>query len=244
MLFFFGLNTIFLRTWYVRRAVRRIGFPKEGVFDFLDAGSGFGQYSTYLFKRFPGARILGLERDPDFVDAGNVYCERAGWDRLRFETMDLLNMEYEDVFDLILCVDVMEHIKEDVNLLSRFSKSLKRSGRLILTTPTVYRKHDDDGAFVEEHARPGYSEEEMRQKLSAANLHVESLNYGYGVFGDLSWRLGIRNVMKLFSGLRFLKILVFFYFILAFPLVLVLMCLDYVWPNRRGTGMVVTACRP
>lgn len=240
-MFFFLLDIVFLRAWYVRRAVRRLGLEASGAFDALDAGSGFGQYSAFLCRRFPGARVLGREIDPAFVEAGNAFAGRRAGGRLRFEAADLTRMRDTEAFDLILCVDVLEHVREDAALLLRFFQALKPGGRLILTTPTVYRKDPEDGTFVEEHAHPGYSEEEIRRKTAAAGMDMLSLEYAYGFWGDLAWRLGIRNTLKLLRRGKALAPLAAVHFVLMAPLVLLLMGIDFRWNNRRGTGFVLTA---
>jgi SAM-dependent methyltransferase len=238
------LGTLFLREWYVKRAIRRLGFPKTSAPRILDAGAGFGQYSVYCIKKYPRADVLGIEINPDHVAEGNRFAQRAGLERLRFEHGDITKLSHRNRFDVVLAVDVLEHIQDDEALLDHFFRALTVDGRLIVSTPSVYRKHRPDGNFVGEHFREGYSEEGIRQKLDKAGFLLDTLTYGYGFWGDLSWRWGIRNTLTL-MGRGFLgKIAGPVYMILVAPLVLSLMGLDYVWPNRRGTGFVIVARKP
>ena len=144
-------------------------------------------------------------------------------------------------FDLILSVDVLEHIEDDRTLIHGFSGLLKPGGFLIISTPSLLRTHEHDGSFVGEHFREGYSKEDIEEKLKDAGLAVKKFEYSYGFFGDLSWRLGIKNTMQLASKGRAGMIAGMFYFTLVLIPVLFLMILDFLWPNKQGTGIVVTA---
>lgn len=238
------LGTLFLREWYVKREIRRLKVDKDDRLDILDAGAGFGQYSYFCARRFPNAHILGLELETDHVRDGNAFARAARIPNLQFKEANLLELDEENCYDLILCVDVMEHIENDQDLLNRFSTALKTSGRLIISTPSLYRKHAEDGDFVGEHYRDGYTQEDMCKKLESARLHIDKFVYGYGIWGDLSWRLGIRNTMKLAGHGILGKGAGLIYLTILSPLVLGLMALDYVCHNKRGTGMVVVASKP
>ena len=44
-------------------------------------------------------------------------------------------MPFEDEFDLILALDVLEHIEDDSRAISELYRSLKYGGGLIITVP-------------------------------------------------------------------------------------------------------------
>lgn len=241
-LLFSGLHLVFLRSWYTRREFRRLPWSKSDPILILDAGSGFGQYSDTLIRRFKQATLVGRELNPNHVADSNQFAKAMGCNRMRFEEADLTQMTDQEQFDLILSVDVLEHIEHDVDLLTRYQKALKPGGRLIISTPSTERTHHEDGEFVDEHFRDGYSEADIRDKMTQAGLTIKQLVWGYGIWGDLSWRMGIRNTMKLL-GNKWTRLIAPLYFIVTFPVVLLLMGLDYVWPNQKGTGLVVTAMK-
>lgn len=243
-IFYRGLGILFLREWYVKHMIKDLDLNRNEILEILDAGSGFGQYSYYCAKRYRKANMLGLEIDPDLVTDGNWFADKLGMDRLRVEKRDITTIDYRDRFDLALSIDVLEHIEDDVTLLHHLFQALKPGGYLIVSTPTIYRKHHEDGEFVGEHFREGYSEESILQKLSRVGFRPDRMIYGYGVWGDLSWRLGIRNTMRLMGHGILGKASAVLYLILLFPLIFSLMIIDYWWPNRRGTGIVVLASKP
>jgi SAM-dependent methyltransferase len=67
----------------------------------------------------------------------------------RFGTVDVLldrsvhRLPFEDgVFDAICLFDVLEHVEDDLALLSELSRILKDGGMLLLSVPFMYRFHE------------------------------------------------------------------------------------------------------
>ncbi len=242
-LFFKFMNLILLRSWYIKQEIRRLPFDKNSPLTFLDAGSGFGNYAYYLCREFPNARILGLEIEEEHVNDAAAFAEAMGNEQLQFQKADITEMDYKDRFDFVLSVDVLEHIEDDKDLLKRYFTSLKKGGHFIASTPSIYRVYKDDCDFVDEHYRDGYAIEDIQIKCKEAGFESVDIRFGYGFWGDLSWRLGIRDTMKLVGKGVWGKALAPLYFLLIFPLMLLFMCLDYVFPKKLGTGMIVHAVK-
>lgn len=243
-LFFAFGGWIFLREWMIKRAVRRLPFDRNREISVLDAGAGFGQYSIWCLRRFPRATVVALDIRKDRVRSGQAFVRLAGESRLRFEQADLTGLRDGNRYDLILCVDVIEHIGEDQRVLENFYRALKPGGRVLLSTPSVYRRHRPDSRFVDEHCREGYSDEEIRRKFENAGFPCLRLVYGYGFWGDLAWRLGIRNTLRLAAKGRAGKAAAVPYFILCFPVLILGNVLDYIRPPFRGTSILVAAEKP
>ena len=205
----------------------------------LDAGTGFGQYTYFCAKHFPNANITAAEINPEHVISGNTFFQNLGWNQIRFQETDLTSASFTNQFDLILAIDIMEHIEQDKIVFNLFHQSLKPGGYLVLSTPSLYRKHRKDGEFVDEHYREGYSEAEIQQKLHHARLIKKKIIYTYGFWGDLSWRIGIRNAIKMMGKDTLGKICGSLYLAMMLPFVLILMFFDLNWPNTTGTGLLV-----
>ncbi len=242
-LFFKFMHLILLRSWYLKKEIRQLPFDKNSPLAFLDAGSGFGNYACFLSRQFPNAQILGLDIEEEHVTDAAAFARAIDEDRLHFQMADITQMDYKNAFDFVLSVDVLEHIEDDKDLLKRFFIALKKGGHFIASTPSIYRVYKDDCDFVDEHYRDGYSIEDMQVKCKEAGFNTVAIHFGYGFWGDLSWRLGIRNTMKLVSLGIGGKFLAPFYFVLIFPLTLIFMCLDYISPGKLGTGMIVHAVK-
>ena len=97
----------------------------------LDVGCSSGYLAEPLSQR--GNTIVGLELDPDAAREAERFCERVLVGDV--ETMEL-PLEPES-FDVVLCGDVVEHLRDPVAALARLRPFLRPRGRLVLSTPNV-----------------------------------------------------------------------------------------------------------
>jgi SAM-dependent methyltransferase len=214
----------------------------------LDAGSGFGQYSYYLAKKFPKARVLGLDIKEEQIADCNAFAKAAGLsERLTFSIADLTTFIGQEKYDLILSVDVMEHILEDVKVFINMNKSLKKGGVLLVSTPSDQGgsdvHDDDDASFIDEHVRDGYNSREIEQKLVDAGFGEVVVNYSYGTPGKISWRLSMKYPVSMLNVSKLFFILLPFYYLLTFPFCLILNIADVRMKHKSGTGLIVKAVK-
>ena len=251
-LFYKTLDLFFLRSWYVRSALRRLHrdhFSSLQKWEILDAGSGFGQYDRFMLRRFPSARIHALDIKEDYLDDCRYYFKKdidAG--RIRFDHADLVTDELpSESYDLALCVDVLEHIEDDVGVMTRIRKTLRPGGVFIMHSPSHYSEEDagEDEFFVDEHARAGYSKEDLAEKLEKSGLEPVSLHYSYGKWGHRAWVMLIKVPMLWFTRFGMITLLWLpFYYVLTLLPGLVMMWLDCKGDNERGTGILGIARKP
>ena len=103
-IFFYRLlDLLLLRSWHIRRELKKLkheGFKPEAM---ADAGSGFGQYVHYLSRNYPKAKITGLDIKQEQVDDCNQFFTKLGkQDLVKFEYADLTNMDIKEAYDLVL----------------------------------------------------------------------------------------------------------------------------------------------
>jgi SAM-dependent methyltransferase len=243
--FYMLLDLMFLRAWYVKRALRTLLDGRKSAFTLYDAGSGFGQYSYFLAKRYPGASITAVDVKDEQITDCSAFFTRCGLRNISFAVEDLTQPVHTEEFDVILSVDVMEHIQDDVQVFRNFAKALKPGGTVLINTPSNLGgsdAHDDeDESFIGEHARNGYGADEITDKLRQAGLTVTGISYTYGPIGMVAWRLGIKYPMQLLNASKALFIVLPLYYIATLWLTLALMYLDYAGTNTTGAGLIVTA---
>ncbi len=250
-LFYGMLNIVFLRAWYVRREVRRLvaSLPSNRRLHVLDAGTGFGQYAYFIAAEFPNVRVLAVDIKEDYLANARHFIERTPeGDRVTFAKADLTVLDLPDRFDLILSVDVMEHIEEDRQVFRNFERLLNPGGYVVINTPSDLGGSDvsDEGeeSFIEEHVRPGYNREELSSKLEEAGLNVTKAIYTYGRYGSRAWRLLIKWPIQMLARTRVSFVLLPFYYAAALPAGTILNALDVRDANERGTGLFVVARKP
>ena len=246
-LFYKILGVMFLREWHVKRELRKQLSNRRTPPTIFDAGSGFGQYSYYCAKRFPGCTIHAVDVKQEQIRDCKEFFARAGLSNVTFAAEDLLVPRHENEFDFIMSVDVMEHIEDDVQVFKNFFRALKPGGKLLINTPSNLGgsdAHDEhDASFIEEHARNGYSVEDISQKLTSVGFTMETARYTYGPAGGLAWRLGIKYPILMLGASKIFFIVLPFYYLLTFWLTLILMYIDYSTTNTAGTGLSVVAVR-
>ncbi len=243
--FYWILGVMFLRTWYIKRALKELLSDKQSAFELFDAGSGFGQYSYFIAKKFPAVSIHAIDVKEDYIADCKEFFPAAGIANVNFGVEDLTVPTHANRFDFILSVDVMEHIADDVQVFKNFFAAMKIGGRLLIHTPSDLGGSDvhqaGDKSFVEEHARDGYSVENIRTKLKNAGFNILYTKYSYGPIGTLAWRLGIKYPLLMVNASKLLLVALPFYYLLTLWLTLLLMWIDFNSVNDTGTGLLVAA---
>ncbi len=246
-IFFKLLDIYLLRTWHVHRLLKQIAKQKNSTLHILDAGCGFGQYSYYMSKLFKNSFLTGVDiQEAHILKASEFFKQTGLQDRTEFLTADLTTFKRPGQYDLILSVDVMEHILEDEKVFKNFFESLKDNGYLIVSTPSDQggsdvHDHDSDSSFIDEHVRDGYGVDEMKQKLQNAGFDKIQIRYTYGKAGQLSWKLLMKIPITLLNKSKFFLLLLVIYWIPVVPFCLILNYFDTVSRNKTGTGLLVLA---
>lgn len=245
-LFYHLLDILLLRSWHVRKALGRLSREIPSSATVLDAGMGFGQYSWWMAARFPGWKITAADIKREQVDDCNAFFIRSGMGgRVQAVEADLVTWQSGESYDLILCVDVMEHIEEDRTVFSSFRKMMNPGGYLVISTPSDMGGSDvhsgDETSFIGEHVRNGYGMEEISEKLHTAGFSEVSVGYTYGTPGSIAWRLSMKYPVIMLSASKLFFIILPFWYLAVMPLVLVLNCIDLNRRHVKGTGLLVTA---
>jgi len=243
-LFYRLLDLLLLRSWHIRRELSQLkkeGFSPEQI---ADAGSGFGQYVYYLSKKFPPAHISGLDIKQEQVDDCNSFFSSIGLkERVNFKYADLTKLEAKENYDLILSVDVMEHIEEDRTVFQRFYKGLKPGGVLLISTPSDQGgsdvHHDHEESFIDEHVRDGYGVADIDEKLREAGFSDIHIRYSYGKPGKISWKLSMKYPIQLVNFSKLFLILLPLYYLLTYPISYCLNRADVRREHETGTGLIV-----
>jgi len=247
-LFYRLLDLLLLRSWHIRREIRRLKKENKEQKRIIDAGSGFGQYVFFLSRVFPSSSIRGLDiKEEQIADCNNFFQRIGKNERVRFEYADLTKLGEEESADLILSVDVMEHILEDTLVFENFARALRPGGVLFISTPSDQGGsdvHDDDEhSFIDEHVRDGYNKDEINEKLTNAGFSKVNVRYSYGWPGKISWKLSMKYPVMMVNKSKLFLVLLPFYYLLTFPFSLLLNALD-LWINHpTGTGLIVKAVR-
>jgi SAM-dependent methyltransferase len=242
-LFYYLLDLFFLRSWHVRRILKKEGgkLDKKGKWTLLDAGCGFGQDDRFILKHFNNVEIVSVDIKEEYLeDCRNYFKNDINQGIIKFRNADLLGLKPDQSFDFILCVDVLEHIENDQQVINNLAGLLKPGGKILMHSPSHFSEGDAGGgeSFVGEHARAGYSKRDIYNKFRKAGLITERTHYTYGLPGHLAWVLTIKYPMMLLNrtGLAGLILLLPYYLVILSPCLL-LNFVDLFTKNEKGNGV-------
>jgi SAM-dependent methyltransferase len=97
----------------------------------LDIGCSSGYLAHRLVER--GAAVVGIDTDEQAAEEARAVCEQVLVGDV--ESMELPFAQHS--FDVVLCGDVVEHLRDPEAFLARVRPLLRPGGRLVLTTPNV-----------------------------------------------------------------------------------------------------------
>lgn len=157
----------------------------------LEIGSGIGTLSAFLLDRvhlvLTDTRVEYLERlRARFAGRANVSVERL-----------YLPNEHGaiegDRFDTIICLNVLEHVDDDLGSLAAVRKLLEPGGRLVLLVPALPALYGTIDRALGHHRR--YTPADIRSKLERTGLRVAHIEY-FNLAGVPGWWLAGRVLRR------------------------------------------------
>jgi SAM-dependent methyltransferase len=152
----------------------------------LEVGCGVGGILSQLPPR---EFVMGIDIEEEEVDfARRRFADRPGFE---FALMDIVGLSAENRaglktrrFDTVLCINVLEHIKDDAGAVAAMADVLVPGGVLAILVPAhpaLYGHYDAmDGHFRR------YTKAGLRQVLGRSGLSVERL-YRFNFVGAAGW---------------------------------------------------------
>jgi 2-polyprenyl-3-methyl-5-hydroxy-6-metoxy-1,4-benzoquinol methylase len=172
------------RHWYYRSkaaALRRIVGPLAPQ-RLLDVGAGSGFFSRHLLAN----------------GALSALCVDVGYPMARDEMVDgkpvLYRRDCSDTdCDLVLMMDVLEHVPNDVGLVSHYATKVPSGAHFLVTVPAFRFLWSGHDVFLEHQRR--YTLPEIEQTMRQAGLEVVRGAYYFGAIFPLAAavRLATRN---------------------------------------------------
>ncbi len=157
----------------------------------LDVGAGIGTFTERVAER--AELVVAVEPDPRFLPVLRRRFEACENVRIVDTTIDALAGDVEELFDSILCFNVLEHVRDDEGALHAFRRQLAPGGRLLLLVPAhPFLLGSLDRTVAHERR---YAKEPLRQALLAAGLEVETLRHVNPV-GALGWLVSSRLLRR------------------------------------------------
>jgi|SRR6185369_4288282 2-polyprenyl-6-hydroxyphenyl methylase/3-demethylubiquinone-9 3-methyltransferase len=116
--------------WQCDECSRR---PLEGK-SALDVGCGAGLLAEPLARL--GAAVTGLDASAELIAAAQKHARATGIE-IHYRAGELAELEGQ--FDLVTCMEVIEHVADPAAFVAALAKRLAPEGLLILSTPNATR---------------------------------------------------------------------------------------------------------
>ena len=246
-LFYVLTDGLVVTFWHMRRSIHTFAWRRKGTAHVLHAGTGMGQYVHYLSLRHPDWNIYAIDRNPDEISACNEYFHRKHYERVLFRTENVLEIHRNEVYDLILAVNVIEYIEEDVQAISNLYASLKPGGQLLISVrsdkkfplqPNLSNKLTSNQEVVHR-----YNNFDLKKLLRDGGFKHYKARYSYGISGRLSTFLGIsvpNNMLRRHENYLYTLPL---YFLLMYHFIIILNAIDAYIGHSEGAEVVAVATK-
>ena len=167
---------------------------------FLDAGAGFGRHAFEAARQ--GATVFALDYATDeVVMTRNTFgamleakeiTDKAYGGVLRG---DATKLPFDDnTFDCVVTSEVLEHIQDDVSVISELHRVLKPGGSLGVTVPSWWPEKINWMLSDEYHAPKSvgghvriYTATELKAKLRSAGLEVTDSHHAHALHSPYWW---------------------------------------------------------
>ncbi|MDD5005709.1 MAG: class I SAM-dependent methyltransferase [Candidatus Omnitrophica bacterium] len=150
----------------------------------LDAGCGNGNITKYLKEK---ELVIAIDNNEQIInDIKKNLAVSVNLKVINFDISDsqMIPLLQKDNIDTILCINTLEHIKNDSCVIKNFYDILNPGGKLIILIPALkflYSTLDEAAG----HCRR-YSKKEIVSKVRDGGFSVENVAY-FNLFGTLGW---------------------------------------------------------
>jgi SAM-dependent methyltransferase len=137
----------------------------------LDAGAGEGRFKP----EFAHTKYIGFD-----LAVGDISWDYSGLDVIG----ELTRLPIKSgVFDVVICIQVLEHVAEPYKVLEQLARVLKSGGTLFLAAPQSWHQHQKPHDYYR------YTSFGLRYLVEKVGLEVESLSNMGGYFWFISFQL-------------------------------------------------------
>ena len=151
----------------IQKAINNLDLPRN--IRILDAGCGNGD-NLSLLSTF--GDLVAFEKNEYALKTAK--SKKIG-EIYKAELPDKLPNTVKTNFDLIVLLDVLEHIDDDSKSLATVRKLMNNKGIILITVPAfqwLWSEHD-----VIHHHKRRYSKSELREKLDSSGFRIKYISY-------------------------------------------------------------------
>lgn len=191
------LESMSQAVWYNQWTLNKFKVFLSG--EILEVGCGIGNFTSDLAKY---GEVWAIDINKEYVEqAKNRVADKA-----KIGSGDIEKGEYffnNKKFDTVICLNVLEHVKEDMRAVNNLYNLLKKGGKLILLVPVHRFLYGEIDRSIGHFRR--YDKNELTKGLKKSGFKIifsRSINF----LGALGWFLTGKILQKKIVGEGNIKI--------------------------------------
>ncbi|CAN5359215.1 hypothetical protein BH10PAT1_BH10PAT1_5720 [soil metagenome] len=153
----------------------------------LDIGSGVGTFDLYLSDKVKS--IIGIDISSRAIAIAKENAKVFGLKNIKYFVGDVGKYKFTSKFDLIICAEIIEHVKDEKKLLVDLQKHLNIDGIIFLTTPLMTAPLHKVGLTKDFDKRVGhlrrYTLDKLKKLTKETDLKIINVYYREGVFRNM-----------------------------------------------------------
>lgn len=239
-----------LRKWYLYPKIGNILKSLRSDFTMIDAGCAECQFLFPFTSIFRDATFIGIDKSQSNTDFCNAYIQKNELIHVNIINEKIEETEITTKADLIICIGVLQYIKDDNKALRSMLNMVKSGGEMLLYIPVngkfffpFFEKIMNKYTNYEtaQNRQRIYSTEEILNKVVGEGFIVKEKVFTYGVFGRLGHELyNLPMIYILNTSLPKSLIAVIVLFILL-PVILLCYLFDICIQKSTGNGLMIIA---
>ena len=155
--------------------------------DILEVGAGLGNFTSLLAKR---EKITTIDINENYIaKLKKIVGTGAGYGNIETGEYFFENKS----FDSAICLNVIEHIKDDKRALRNINKLLEKKGKIIVLSPSHKWAYGTLDRNLGHERR--YTKEELVEKFKNAGFNIVRVKY-VNWLGLLGWYINGRLLKK------------------------------------------------
>ena len=184
----------------------------------LDVGCSFGHYAIRIARKYPSSYVVGIDIDQTHLNVGKVLKTMFGLNNLKLENVDVCSESLGTKYDVVLLLQVLEHLEDDKKVLKNIKKNIiNDGGYLIITAPNRqsplinwYKRYVN----ISGHFRDGYTLKDLAHMIFESGFDIVETKYLSGTIGQITEK--VETYLKTKSLFAFALIYPFLYLLNIF----------------------------
>jgi len=197
----------------------------------LDIGCAQGHYSISIARKYPNCKVTGIDIRQEELIVGEEVKKKLEIKNLLFKKENIYEISKNEKYELVLLLQVIEHLEDDIKVLNKISEILSKKGIVIITGPiSNLPKWFKSGRKknIDSHYREGYNLVELTDTISGMGLKILQTKYLSGYFGELIEKIA-----------TFLELKSIYLYALIYPILCILLIIEKKIKKQIGSGFLI-----